>query len=436
MEENRLRGSNHFEAQALQSATYSFDSGPIVAKSAANSRSSPRQHFCFVTETYPPEINGVAITLALLVNGLRERGNTVSVVHPTQLSAHNSNEPLISEAHDIQIRGLPLPGYRGLQFGLPSGRLLRQAWSHTPPTTVYVATEGPLGWSAIRAAKALGIPAMSGFHTNFHSYCKHYRVGFLERTALRYLRWFHNQTERTPVTNEELRGRLQQAGFCNVSILERGVDAHKFTPQHRSEQLRAEWGLSDDDLALIYVGRVAGEKNLNLAIEAYHAIKSFNERCKFIIVCDGPLRPTLQRQHPDLIFAGMRSGDDLARHYASGDVFLFPSETETFGNVTLEAMASGLTVVAYNYACARLHITDGETGVSVPFGNAEAFVNSARALSRDSLAIKRIRRQARQYATYLSWSRVIEKLETLLVAAGREKRTVSPSSLTPRRLAV
>ena len=439
MEENRLRDGARLEVQRLDSlASSAFESSSAAREFGASTRfsASTAHHFCVATETYPPEINGVALTLALLVNGLRARGNTVSVVHPRQRNPQSLNGSSSTDTNDIQIRGLPLPGYHGLQFGLPVGRLLRRSWSRNPPTTVYVATEGPLGWSAIRAAKALGIPTISGFHTNFHSYCKHYRVGWLQQSVLRYLRWFHNQTERTLVTNEELRSRLQHAGFRNVSILERGVDAKRFAPQHRSAELRSEWGLSDNDLALMYVGRIAAEKNLNVAIETYYAIKRLNERSKFVLVGDGPLRQSLQRQHPELIFTGTRIGDDLGRHYASGDVFLFPSETETFGNVTLEAMASGLAVVTYNYACARLHITNGETGVSVPFGNAEAFVHSACALSREPLTMTRIRRQARQYATYLSWSRVVEKLETLLVGAGRNNRTVSASPLTRRGLAV
>jgi glycosyltransferase involved in cell wall biosynthesis len=406
-------------------------------------RAPTPHHICVVTETYPPEINGVAITLSRLVSGLRALGNRVSVVHPKQRSQTASLE---KEPADIQIRGLPLPGYSGLQFGVPCGRRLKKTWNHNSPDAVYVATEGPLGWSAVRAAKRLGIPVLTGFHTNFHSYCKHYRVGWLQKAALGYLRWFHNQTERTLVTNEELRERLQHAGFNNVSILERGVDAEQFAPRYRSAALRREWGLTDEDLALIYVGRIAAEKNLNVAIDAYHAIKRFNQRCKFVLVGDGPLRSSLQRKHSDLIFAGMRSGDDLGRHYASGDVFLFPSETETFGNVTLEAMASGLAVVAYNYACARLHIVDGETGASVSFGDSGAFVNAACALARDPQAIKRIRRQAREYVTYLSWSRVVEKFQALLLNAGSkssiendgvsENRNSPLSPITRRRLAV
>ena len=427
MEENRVRGGDRSPArfsnvEERDSITREFES---QTHSSFN-----QQHICVVTETYPPEINGVAITLSRLVSGLRARGNQVSVVHPRQ-----RNGTLDSEVDDICVRGLPLPGYHGLQFGMPAGRLLKQAWSHHRPAVVYVATEGPLGWSAVRAAQSMNIPAVSGFHTNFHSYCKHYGVGWLQHVALRYLRWFHNQTERTLVSNEELRVQLEDLGFVNVGIIERGVDSQLFAPQRRCTELRRKWGLSEDDPALIYVGRIAAEKNLGVAVEAYRAIKRFNDRVKFVLVGDGPLRRSLQKDNPDLIFAGMRMGEELGKYYASADVFLFPSETETFGNVTLEAMASGLVVVAYNYACAKLHVTHGETGILVRFGEANSFVGSASELAREPGVIGRIRRQARHYVSYLGWERVVEGFEALLLNAGRQGRGEAASPLRRRRLA-
>jgi glycosyltransferase involved in cell wall biosynthesis len=199
--------------------------------------------------------------------------------------------------------------------------------------------------------------------------------------------------------------------------------------------LRREWGISDEDLVLVCVGRVAAEKNLQLAVEAYRAMRRLSDRIKLVIVGDGPLRSVLQKTYPELIFAGMQTGEQLAKYYASADIFLFPSESETFGNVTLEAMASGLAVIAYNYAGARLHITSGETGVLVRFGDANAFVDSACNLIREPQAIKRIRRQARQYVTHLDWPNVVEKFEALLLSAGGQTRKESASPLTRRGLA-
>jgi glycosyltransferase involved in cell wall biosynthesis len=385
------------------------------------------QNICVVTETYPPEINGVALTLAHLVNGLLARGHSVSIVRPKQ---RQSDGP----AHDCYsagalVRGFPLPGYQGLQFGVPAGKLLRRSWRRHPPDAVYVATEGPLGWSAIRAARCLGIPIVSGFHTNYHNYCKHYRVGWLYHLALRYLRWFHNQTECTLVSNEDLRDWLLSVGFSNVAILERGVDSQLFSPQRRCTELRRDWGVADDDLVVLYVGRVAPEKNLALAIEAYRAMKRVHGSIKFVIVGDGPLRITLQREHSELIFAGTHTGEDLARHYASADVFLFASETETFGNVTLEAMASGLAVIAYSYAGAKVHITDGETGILVRYGDEKAFVDSACRLIRESRTLRKIRLQAHQYVSALNWPRVVERFEALLMSAGQRNLIAAHSSL-------
>ena len=165
----------------------------------------------------------------------------------------------------------------------------------------------------------------------------------------------------------------------------------------------------------LYVGRLAPEKNLNLAIESYRAMQRVNATVKFVLVGDGPLRAALQKKHPDLIFCGMRTGERLAEHYASADVFLFPSETETFGNVTLEALASGLAVVAYDYAAARLHIKNGVNGILVPYGEALAFVDAAAKLARAPQALADMRQQARQHAAYLDWQGVIKRFAAFLL---------------------
>ena len=218
--------------------------------------------------------------------------------------------------------------------------------------------------------------------TNFHSYSRHYRLGWLQPVVLRYLRWFHNRTRGTLTPSLDLRDRLQDLSFRNVSVLGRGVDAHLFNPQRRSADLRRKWGAAPDDPMALYVGRVAPEKNIELAITAFRAMQRRNAATKLVIVGDGPLRTRLQQKYPDLNFAGLRRDEQLAACYASADVFLFPSETETFGNVVLEAMASGLAVVAYDYAAARMHVTSGETGMRVPYADAGAFVAAAVRLAR------------------------------------------------------
>jgi glycosyltransferase involved in cell wall biosynthesis len=403
----------------------------MSAHELSNQATTYPRHICIVTETYPPEVNGVALTLSHLVKGLRERGHVVSMIRPRQRMIDTSKPP--GDTSTLLVRGLPLPGYKGLQFGLPAKRTFQHSWSTNRPDAIYIATEGPLGWSAAGVAKQLGIAALSGFHTNYHSYSKHYRVGWLERIVLKYLCGFHKRTAGTLVPSEDLRARLEAIGLNNVSFLGRGVDSDRFGPQHRSTELRREWGVLPSDLAVLYVGRLAPEKNISVVIDAYRRMQTRRASMKFVIVGDGPLRGALQERNPDLIFCGMLSGEQLARHYASADIFLFASETETFGNVTLEAMASELVVVAYDYAAAKLHVRHRETGMLVPYGDSPAFAATAASLVWDTHGIQRMRRHAREYVATVRWSRVVDKFERLLIDAVEQPLDEPGSSYTPPR---
>jgi glycosyl transferase family 4 len=168
-------------------------------------------HVAIVTETYPPEINGVALTLARLTDGLRARGHRVSIVRPRRRGD-------TADAQTILTAGLPIPGYRGLRFGLAAGGTLRAAWTIQRPDVVYVAIEGPLGFSAVRVARALGIAVVSGFHTNFDRYVKHYGAGWLRHPVAAYLRRFHNQTAATLVPSADLRMTLKNSGVRNLQL--------------------------------------------------------------------------------------------------------------------------------------------------------------------------------------------------------------------------
>jgi glycosyltransferase involved in cell wall biosynthesis len=315
--------------------------------------------FAIVTETYPPEVNGVALTVHGLETGLRQRGHAVSLVRPRQAT------DAVAADDTVLVRGASLPRYPGLKFGLPATRRLLAQWKEAPPDAIYVATEGPLGWSAVRAARRLGIPVATGFHTRFDEYMRDYGARFLEHTALRWMRRFHNGAHATLVPTRELADFLQTQGFHHVVRLARAVDAQHFSPARRDDILRAQWGLQPDDLAVIYVGRIAAEKNLDLSIRAFQAIRQQHPAAKFVWVGDGPIRERLAQEHPDFIFCGVQRGEALARHFASGDLFLFSSHSETFGNVTLEAMASGVPTVAFNYGAAREHLVDGVHGAAV-----------------------------------------------------------------------
>lgn len=364
-----------------------------------------------VTETYPPEVNGVAATIASIVEGLRRRDHVVQLIRPRQ--AREGSGRSTESPHEVLLRGLPIPNYPHLKMGLPSKRALINLWKQRRPDLVHVVTEGPLGWSAVQAAATLRLPVCSDFRTNFHSYSRHYGIGWLQRPILAYLRKFHNRTRLTMVPTEALRRDLAVAGFHNLRVVARGVDTKRFTPDRRSDDLRRQWGAKPQTTVAIHVGRLAPEKNLATLVETYDALQLTHPAVRMVIVGDGPARGELERRCPNAVFAGMRSGVDLAAHYASGDVFLFPSTTETFGNVTAEAMASGLAVLAYDYAAASQLIEDGTSGVLVPFDDTAEFIRLTLALIADPVAAASLGKRAREVAELNAWERVVEQLEGL-----------------------
>ena len=370
-----------------------------------------------VTETYPPEVNGVAMSMARVVDGLNRRNHDVQLIRPRQpasLTAPSSGAPAVDE---VLTKGLPVPLYPQLRMGVPSKRALVKLWSLKRPDVVHIATEGPLGWSALQAAQHLSLPVTSDYRTNFHAYGRHYRLALLARPILGYLRKFHNRCDATMVPTEAMRLQLAERGFERLHVVGRGVDAQRFDPARRSVPLREQWGAAPRDLVMGYVGRLAPEKNLGAVLAAYAAAKPLLPGLKLVFVGDGPLRGELAARVPEAHFAGQRSGDDLAAHYASLDLFLFPSLTETFGNVTTEAMASGCAVVAFDSAAAGELIRSGENGWLAGAGREADFVAVARQAALDDDARRRVAEAARATARRLDWGDITARFEAVLEAA-------------------
>jgi glycosyltransferase involved in cell wall biosynthesis len=368
-----------------------------------------------VTETYPPEVNGVALTVAGLAHGLRATGHEVQLIRPRQPHVDAAAAP----ASEVLVAGLRLPRYPGLRLGLPARRRLYTLWQHARPDALYVATEGPLGGSALGVARRLGIPACTGFHTRFDEFARFYGLAWLTPLVRRYLRRFHRRSLATLVPTRELAGWLREQGFGNVALLSRAVDTRLFSPARRDPALRARWGVDADRLAVIHVGRIAAEKNLALAVRAFRAIQKLRPDARFVWVGDGPQRAALQAQHPDFVFCGMQKDEALAAHYASADLFLFPSLTETFGNVTLEALASGVPTVAFDYGAAREHLP-ADAGRRIPFGDADAFVQAACALAGDDAGREAMRRAARRAVADLDPQRVCASFAGLLAGLAQQ----------------
>ncbi|KGQ19730.1 Glycosyl transferase [Lysobacter dokdonensis DS-58] len=380
--------------------------------------------YAIVTETYPPEINGVALTVEGLAQGLRARGHSIDLVRPRQSGDGDAHQDA------LLVHGFPLPRYPGLRFGAPALRTLARHWNAWRPDAVYIATEGPLGWAARRVARRLRVPVATGFHTRFDHYMRDYGFGVLEPIALRWMRRFHNAGDATLVATRQLQDELAQHRFANPMRLARAVDGAQFHPAKRDARLRESWGAGDGTLVALHVGRIAAEKNLGLAIAAFRAMQRVRSGSKMVFVGDGPLRASLAQANPDIVFAGLRRGEDLARHFASGDVFLFPSRSETFGNVTLEAMASGVATIAFDYGAAREHLRHGQSGLRVPDGDAAAFITSATQLSVDDVGLRRMRVAARAGIEHLHPDQVAAQFDALLQMLANRRR-IADAQLAP-----
>ena len=379
-----------------------------------------------LTETYPPEVNGVARTVAFMAEGLARRGHAVQVVRPRQAPdvLQRKDECLFGADEapcfidgavtQVRTRGFPIPRYPQLRMGLPAGRELLRLWRRQRPDLVHIATEGPLGWSGLRAARRLGLPVATDFHTNFHAYSRHYGAAWLAGPITAWLRHFHNRADCTLVPTEELADDLGARGFERLGIVGRGVDPSVFSPVKRSDELRARWGAGPDTLVALCVSRFAREKNFPLVIDAYEAMRRARRDTRLVLVGDGPMADELKRRNVGYIVAGRLVNGALSAHYASADAFLFPSTSETFGNVTLEAMASGLGVVAYRYAAARQHIEHEHSGLLASYDDRDAFIAQAVRLALYPALARDLGRAARAVAERVTWERITEDFERAL----------------------
>jgi glycosyltransferase involved in cell wall biosynthesis len=408
---------------------------PAGASSVISHPAQSIRKMCLVSETWLPEINGVAMTLSNLANGLLQRGWQVTVIRPRQRM--ESSQPVIERLHHFLIPGLPIPGYAGLRFGLPVTSRLKAEWKVQRPDVVHVATEGPLGWAAMKAADSLGIPVTTTFHTNFHNYCGHYRIGWLQGLVTRYLRVLHNRAKYTMVPSQTSKNVLQEEGYRNVEVLGRGVDVELYHPSRRDEQLRSSWGASPQDIVAIYVGRMAAEKNLDVVAQTFAKFQQMHPTAKMVWVGNGPEYKKLRQQYPQHFFAGAKTGIDLAKHYASADLFIFPSLTETYGNVVTEAMASGLAVVAYDYAAASTHIKHLENGLLAPFNDLSAFMQNVQYLATHPALIKKLGLAAHPALANQSWASVCDVFEGFLEdAISSPSLDIQPSHLKSHHLSV
>ncbi|WP_346796609.1 glycosyltransferase family 1 protein [Halomonas sp. Bachu 37] len=376
---------------------------------------------CIVSETWAPEINGVARTLGRLTRELEHHRVDIDIVRPQPAHATKVSQALA----ELHVPCWSLPGYREVRMGFCRPATLRKFWQANRPDVIYLATQGPLGWSARQAARQLNIPLVAGWHTNFDHYCGDYGMPWLAPATRRYLRHFHNGCALTLVPTHLQAKKLRQQGIRDVQVMSRGIDGERFSPVHRDLELRRTWGVNDHQPVALYVGRLAAEKNLAMLQETYHAMRTVRPDMAHVVVGDGPARAQLASALPDAHFTGFIDQQALARHYASADLFIFPSLSETWGNVVSEAMASGLAVVAYHHAASAELIHSGYNGITVPPDDPAAFCQAAVALCQSPADYARYGRLARLRALEQRWADIAIQFLTHLTQA-REAYHATP----------
>lgn len=376
-----------------------------------------------VTETYFPQVNGVSRTLGELVRHLISRGDEVQLIHP------DYGEPIAGHGQTHAVRAVMLPFYKELFLPLPPFGGVRRAIEAFQPDIVHIATEATLGLSALRYAMKRRLLTVSSFHTNFDQYSSHYRVGWAKGTIGRYLRWFHNRTRETYVPSQATIGQLEALGFERLVLWKRGVDAATFRPDRPGRHdIRQALGWRPDDVAIAYVSRIAVEKNVDYLAEALSIVAERRPDVRLLIVGDGPARGAFERRlGPGAHFVGYKTGQELADHYAAADLFAFSSLTETFGNVVLEAKASGLPVVALRAGGVGETVRSGETGTLVdPSESPERMASALLSLVERPDERARMAQAARRYAESQSWDAIMGGLRDRYLALVEEKAVSNP----------
>ena len=384
----------------------------------------PRLRIAIVTETWPPEINGVALSMMQLCQGLQRLGHKILLVRPVQKETCAEFHP----EQECLVLSQPIPKYPSLQFGWPQYLKVTKAFEKLSPAVLHIVSEGPLGLTALQAAKAKKIAVSSGFHSPFQDFSRFFDLAFLVKPIQRYLTWFHNSTDVTCVPSQYTEQALRGFGVtCPLVVVGRGVDTVRFSPKHRSQRLRQQWGVDADTRVMLYVGRLSPEKEVDVLIKSFHALQvQQGVNIKFVIVGDGPDRIRLSKMttSKDVIFMGSLGGHELATAYASADVFTFASQADTFGNVVLEAIASGLPVIAYDYVCAHQHVKHNITGWLCSLGHTADLIQSICRLP----ALPQLRQMgllASESVQHSSWQFPVQQLEQALYQVVKESPMTS-----------
>lgn len=357
------------------------------------------------TDTYLPQVNGVARTLGKFTEYLREKEVPYKIFAPQIMDFDIKDE----NAHTFP--GYDFFLYRECKFAIPNYAAIHHVLQAFEPTIIHITTPFPIGFAGLNYIQESNTPAVASYHTNFPQYLEYYRLDFLQGVAWSFLRWFHNHFARTYCPSSETQRLLRKHGLLNLDIWSRGVSTEVFHPDNEDVEMRSRMG-GEKKILLLYVGRLAPEKGVDVLFKALRVLNARSgQKVHLAVVGDGPLKDELQAAAPaNVSFLGYLQGTELAAAYASADIFVFPSVTETLGNVILEAMASGLPVVAPGAGGIKDNLRDRENGLECIPRNHISLAHKISLLAEDSMLRKKLAHQAHQYAKRCSWPAVFDKL--------------------------
>ncbi|HZI99821.1 MAG TPA: glycosyltransferase family 1 protein [Gemmatimonadaceae bacterium] len=360
----------------------------------------------FFTGAYSHIADGVSLTLNRLVAFLVREGAIVRVYAPT------AAVPALQHAGTlVPVPSVSAPGRPEYRISLGFGWRAHENLTDFAPHLFHIATPDLLGLSALRAARTLGTPVVASYHTHFASYLKYYRLNVLEPATWSYLRWFYRQCRAVYVPSKSMTDVLRSHGIDgNLRLWPRGVDSSLFTPARRSDQWRGLHGIDGSTPAITFVSRLVQEKGLDIVVDVMRRLSDDGIPHRAVLVGDGPERANLEASLPNAVFTGHLTGEALATAYASSDIFLFPSDTETFGNVTLEALSSGLPAVVANATGSNDLVENGMNGFLARPRESESFAGYVERLILEPELRHEIGMRARAGAQAYDWDYVLAQM--------------------------
>ncbi len=355
------------------------------------------------TDTYAPQVNGVTKTLNRLKDYMDKNGIAYKLFFPAEGSPNETKETISF----YSIRFHLYPEYK---IALPTYGEVKHALDSFEPDIIHIVTPFSVGLMGLKYARDNRIPLVSSYHTNFVDYFKYYGLQFLEGICWKYFNWFHSFCQINFCPSMDTLAKLKGKGIGNLKIWDRGIEADKFKPENYSQRVRDQY-VKQNERLLLYVGRIAAEKELEVLLRAAEILNEKRYAYKLLMVGEGPQLEELRAKNiPNVVFAGYKFGQELQELYASSDIFVFPSSTETYGNVILEAMASGVPVVATLQGGVKENLVNGTNGLAFNVGSDSDMAKKIEHLLNNGGLRQELALNARAHAMEKGWERVFERL--------------------------